>query len=103
MIQIQWTAASLEEARTIAKKLVEKKWVACANLLPEVESIYLWGGNLEESIEVKVFFKTHDSLFQTVLEYITDKSSYDVPEVSKIQIDEANPSYEEWLEEVVLG
>ena len=101
MIQIQWTAESLEEAKKIAKELVEKRWVACANILPQIESIYLWEGKLEEGHEVKVFFKTGETFFQKVLQHITQNCSYDIPEVSKICIDEANPQYEKWLEEVV--
>jgi len=103
MIQIQWTAANIEEARAIAKELVERKWVGCANLLPQIESIYLWEGKLEESSEIKVFLKTEDTFFQKVLEYIVENSSYDVPEVSKIQIDEANPSYEMWLKNLLFN
>lgn len=98
-IQIQWTCESLEEAKEISKKLVKKKWVACANILPYVDSFYMWDGKLKEDKEVKVFFKTRDNFFARVRDYIIEHSSYEIPEVSKIPITEANPDYINWLVE----
>ena len=96
-VQIQWTSDSLAEAKQIAKELVRKKWVACANILPYVDSFYLWDGKMQEEKEVKVFFKTKDELFPKVRDYIIQHASYDVPEVSKIPITDANPDYITWL------
>lgn len=98
-IQIQWTSDSLEEARDIAKALVKKKWVACANILPHVDSFYLWDDKLQEDKEVKVFFKTKDPYFARVRDYIIEHAHYDVPEISKILIADANPDYIAWMSE----
>jgi len=96
-IQIQWTSESLQEAREIAKALVEKRWVACANVLPHVESFYLWEGKLEEGKEVKVFLKTSEANFGKVRDYILAHASYDVPEIAQLPITAANPEYVSWL------
>ncbi|NGX37749.1 MAG: Divalent-cation tolerance protein CutA [Chlamydiae bacterium] len=96
-IQIQWTSDSLNEAKQIAKELVRKKWVAVANILPYVDSFYLMDGKMQEEKEVKVFFKTKDELFAKVRDYIIQHATYDVPEVSKILIADANPDYISWL------
>lgn len=98
-IQIQWTSDSMSEAKEIAKTLVKKKWVACANILPHVDSFYLWDGKLQEDKEVKVFFKTKDAYFAKVRDYIMEHASYDVPEISKIAISDANPDYIAWMSE----
>lgn len=97
-VQIQWTCNNIEEARKISQELVKKKWVACANILPHVESIYYWNGKIAEDSEVKVFFKTRDEYFVKILDYIIQHGSYDVPEISKIPILEGNPEYIRWLE-----
>ena len=96
-VQIQWTSDSLDEAKQIAKELVRKRWVACANILPYVDSFYLFDGKMQEAKEVKVFFKTKDELFAKVRDYIMQHASYDVPEISKIPITDANPDYITWL------
>lgn len=98
-IQIQWTSDSMQEAKEIAKTLVKKKWVACANILPHVDSFYLWDDKLQEDKEVKVFFKTKDAFFARVRDYIIEHANYDVPEVSKISISDANPDYIAWMSE----
>ena len=97
MIQIHWTCASLEEARCITQELLQKKWIACGNLIPSVESHYVWEGKLEVAREVKVLFKTKEEFYSKILEYIVENGSYDVPEVSKIEIAETNPKYIGWL------
>lgn len=98
---ILWTCATLEEARRICRELVEKKLVACANIIPHVESIYFWEGTVENGNEAKVFLKTLDSHFEQVRDYIKEHCSYDVPEVSKIAIDAGNPDYLNWVAGIV--
>ena len=62
-IQIYWTCGSLDEARKISRQLVEAKLVACANIIPWVESIFIWNDQLDTSQETKVIFKTRDEHF----------------------------------------
>ena len=100
-ILILWTCATLEEARRICHELVEKRLVACANIFPHIESIYLWEENVESGNEVKVFLKTLNSHFELVRDYIKEHCSYDVPEVSKISIDDGNPDYIDWIASAV--
>jgi periplasmic divalent cation tolerance protein len=98
-IEIHWTCAALEEARQIVRKLLEKRLIACANIIPHVESHYLWEGKLEQADEVKAILKTRGAHFPAVREMIEKECSYDVPEVTQVMIDAANPSYLHWLEQ----
>jgi periplasmic divalent cation tolerance protein len=99
MIYIFWTSASLEEARHVSRQLLQQRLVACANLFAGVESLYLWQGQVEEAQEVKVILKTKGELFEKVREFIALRASYQVPEISSLFVDEANPSYLRWLEQ----
>lgn len=56
------TASSLEEAKTLAKGLVAGGLAACVNLIPQVSSIYMWEGKLEESSEVIMMIKVCEKL-----------------------------------------
>lgn len=96
-----WTCATEDEARQICQALLEKRWIACANLIPHVESIYLWENHVTVGKETKVFIKTLDSHFVKVRDYIQQCCSYDIPEISKIIIDEVNSNYLEWITNTV--
>ncbi len=102
VILILWTCATLEEARRICRELVEKRWIACANILPHVESTYFWQGKVETGSESKVFLKTTRSHFEAVRDYIKAHCSYEVPEISQIHIDDGNADYFHWVKEETL-
>lgn len=98
-IHIYWTCANLEEAKRISKELLEKKWIACANIIPEICSLYSWKGKIQEDREVKVIFKTCYPFFERVRDYIIEHGSYDIPEISAFSTLGVNPAYTAWLEE----
>lgn len=98
MIIVFWTSATLEEARNISRELVEKKLVACANLIPSIESIYEWQGKVETTEEVKVLLKTAEKNFQQIQTFIQEKCSYDVPEITYVKVDGGNEAYLSWVQ-----
>ena len=51
------TASSSGEAKKIAHSLLDRKLVACVNMLPQVTSVYTWEGKVEESQEVMMIIK----------------------------------------------
>jgi periplasmic divalent cation tolerance protein len=97
-IQIHWTSGSIDEARKVCRHLVKNRLVACANLIPWVESIYMWDNQLDTTQETKIILKTRESSFQSVRDYIQNNTSYELPEITKILIDGGNQEYLEWLE-----
>ena len=56
------TASSSEEAKKIAHGLLDRKLVACVNMLPQVTSVYTWEGKVEESQEVMMIIKVCSQL-----------------------------------------
>jgi periplasmic divalent cation tolerance protein len=99
MIYIFWTCKDKEEAKKIIFGLLDKRLVACASILPEVESIYRWEGKIEEGKEVKVIFKTQSKCFDLICSYIIEKGSYQVPEVLQVDVAKGNPRYLSWVKE----
>lgn len=102
-IEIHWTSGSLDEARKVSRYLVQEKLVACAQIIPWIESIYRWNGQLETSQESKIVFKTKRSNFDAVKKAIEQNCSYEVPEITFRSIDGANQAYLDWLKSSVLN
>jgi len=98
-IQIHWTCGSLDEARKISRHLVNERLVACANIIPWVESIFIWNNQLDTQQETKVIFKTLASRFNEVKKIILENAKYEVPEILQIPITDGNKSYLDWVVE----
>jgi periplasmic divalent cation tolerance protein len=96
-IQIHWNSGSIDEARKVSRYLVQERLVACANIIPWIESIYMWNNKMETAQETKVIFKTHVQKFDAVKKIIKENTTYEVPEILKITIDDGNQEYLDWL------
>jgi len=97
MIQIQFTASSLEEAQRMATLLVEKGLFACATCIPNVVSVYRWEGRVETAVETKLLLKTSERHYPEVEALLQRESGYDVPEILFTRIDGGSASYLDWL------
>lgn len=97
-IEIHWTAGSLDEARKVSRYLVQERLVACAQIIPWIESVYRWNGQLETSQESKIVFKTRREQYAAVRKAIEENCSYEVPEITFRAIDGGNENYLSWLD-----
>ncbi len=91
------TAGSEEEARKIARHLVEHQLAACVNIVPQIESIYRWEGKVESSREWLLIVKTTAEKFPAVRDAIRELHSYELPECITINIEDGSPEYIDWL------
>lgn len=95
------TCTNQDEARKIAMHLLQTKLAACINILPEVESLYLWKGELETSVESKLLIKTQQEKVNDVISTIKLHHSYDVPEIQAVPVIAGNPDYFNWIDKVI--
>ena len=102
-IFIYSTFPTLEKAQSISKNLVEQKLVACANILPQMESIYMWKGKVNQDKEVVVIYKTTKGLFSKVKESILAQHPYEVPCVVSIDLKQGHDKFLEWISHSVTS
>ena len=65
------TVASLQDARQIARKVLDARLAACVQMVA-VDSAYLWKGELMEEAEILLLFKTRESLYDKLERHIID-------------------------------
>jgi periplasmic divalent cation tolerance protein len=98
-IEIQWTAGSLDEARKVSRYLVQERIVACVQIIPWIESIFMWNNQLDTAQESKIILKTRLELFEKVKRVILENSTYDLPEITYTIITGGHAEYLQWIAE----
>lgn len=91
------TAPDLKTARELAKAALESRLIACANLLPKVESHYWWQGKLESGPEVLMVMKTTRRRLPKLEQLILAKHPYDTAEFLVLPIGSGSARYLDWL------
>lgn len=92
---------NLDQARDTADALLEQQLVACCNILPGVESHYVWEGKRETANECVMFSKAATAQVAAAIETITNLHPYDCPAVLEIPIDGGNPGFLAWIEKTI--
>ena len=95
------TTGSREEARKIARALVERKLAACVNIVGLIESVYRWKGAVETSEEFLLLIKTTGAAYERTCGLIRLLHSYELPECVQLSIEDGLPKYLEWIGESV--
>jgi len=98
-IVILITSDSIEEADHVARVLLEKKRVACVNIVRGIDSYFWWEGKLDSARENLLIAKTKASLLPEILEVVRKVHAYEVPEVIALPIIGGNQDYLEWIEQ----
>jgi len=93
------TFPDVETARGISRELVEGALVACANVVPSVESFYYWKEKVETSSESLAIFKLTAARFAEFESRLRKLHPYDVPEIVRLNIAEGSADYLHWIAE----
>ncbi len=94
---IYTTFPSLEEAKSVSRQIVEGKLAACANIIPQMLSIYEWENSLEEASEVVVLYKTTRANCNGLIARVTELHSYDIPAVLVCDVNGGNAEFLNWI------
>ncbi len=86
-------------AQTLANGLIEGSLAACVNILPAMQSTYLWQGKCHTDRELQLFIKTTRQRYTELEAYIRDNHPYDLPEIIAIPIEAGLANYLDWIKE----
>ncbi len=90
---------TLENAKELAKKMVEERLCACANIYPRIFSVYHWEGKIVEDNEAVVLFKTLKEKREALYKRIAEEHPYSVPAIISLPTDKINSEYLEWMKQ----
>ena len=96
-IVVMMTAASLGEASRIAEMLIGARLAACVQILPEIESVYRWQGEVKREKEILLLAKTVASRFDELESKVRAMHSYETPEIVAVPVTDSSAPYLEWL------
>ena len=91
------TAPDLKTARALTKDALSARLIACANLVPKIESHYRWRGKIESGAEVMLILKTRKSKLTALEKLVLAKHPYDTPEFLVLPLSAGNKKYLDWL------
>jgi periplasmic divalent cation tolerance protein len=95
------TAPKLKTARKLARAALAARLIACANLVPRIESHYWWEGKIEAGAEVLLVMKTTAPRLVALQKLILAKHPYTTPEFIVLAITQGSRNYLKWLSESV--
>ena len=96
-IVVLMTAANGEEAVRLADMLIGAHLAACVQILPEMESVYRWQGQIERQPEILLLAKTTRSKFEELEREVRALHSYETPEIIALPIVAGSTPYLDWL------
>ena len=102
-IQVLTTTEHEEDARRIARTLVEARLAACVQVVGPITSTYRWKGSIETSREWQCAAKSRADLFARLEEAIRGVHPYEVPEILAVPITAGSRAYLEWLDAELEG
>ncbi len=90
------SASSREEARRLARLLLERGLAACVQLAP-IDSLYLWKDAIQEDEEILMIVKTRAALFPALEALLREAHGYETPEILALPVSAGSAPYLAWL------
>lgn len=93
------TTSGSSESDKIARTLLEERLVACTNIIPQINSLYLWKGEIEEDNESILIAKTKQDKVEEVIKRVEEIHSYQTPCILQFEVKKGSKDYLKWMEE----
>lgn len=103
MLIVFTTTPNIQEAETLARKIIESKLAACVQILPQMSSFYFWQGEVQTETEHLLLVKTLEEKYSELESFIKANHSYDVPEIVAVGSEKISEDYLKWLNDYLLN
>ncbi len=102
MLVVFSTVEKKEDAEKIAKHLVDKRIVACVNVIKMESSYYRWKGKTQSAGEYLLIMKLSKKNFERLDREIKHIHPYAVPELVAMKVEKSASKYANWVKRCCL-
>ncbi|KAL7743466.1 hypothetical protein ACLKA6_018604 [Drosophila palustris] len=95
------TTPDKASAKKLAHGIIERKLAACVNIIPQIESIYMWEDKVNEDNEYLMMIKTRTTRIDELSKFVRENHPYSVAEVITLPIQAGNLPYLNWITQTV--
>lgn len=96
MVFLYITNESLEAAQKLARHILEKRLIGCANMYP-ITAMYWWKGEIAEGGEYVLIAKTTEEKWKEARAEIEKVHPFETPCIVKLDAD-PNDKYLQWIQ-----
>ena len=93
------TCPTEEIAANIGKAMIERRYAACANILPPGRSFFRWEGKIEEATEATIIFKTTKANWPTLRDAVNEVHPYDLPCILALPVEDGYEPFLRWVKD----
>ena len=86
-----------DHADALARALVEAGHAACVNVVPKVNSVYRWKGEVRRDDESLLVIKTALEHFDALKQAVLKLHPYELPEVIAVSVQRGHQPYLDWV------
>lgn len=90
-----------DEARSLAKGIIEERLGACVNIVPKVESVYWWDNKVQTEEESILIVKSIEAKVGQLVDFVKENHPYEIPEIIVLPLTEGLPDYINWVMDVM--
>ena len=100
-IVISTTLSKKQNAIYISNKILNEKYAACIQLIPNISSYYIWNDKIESDKEFLLNIKTINTMKDKIVEIIKAHHEYEIPQIISYDFRMDNENYKKWFKSIV--
>jgi periplasmic divalent cation tolerance protein len=100
LVAVFTTVGSHADAQGLARTLVERRLVACAQI-DQISSVYRWQGEVQQEPEWRLMMKTTQGRSAAAQQALREMHPYALPAIYALPLEQVLPAYAQWVAEAV--